>query len=517
MGLSVKTSVKIVYFFILFTLKSMTCTKWDDGEIVNISLNNSIPTLYNSEVFSLTTTLSALSTVTVSIADISLLLGFLIVQVHSFKKDFILSFSRNLSIANYVNGTNLGLMLEATNPKALYIINNSPNETLDLYFSIHAYYKNAPVPGGCNMEFNVVDAPFMRIEQNNFFITVDIGPARIFVDGDCDASSMNVTHNFYKMYLNEWDHSVDGYFEGLKKMITVESILEHGTHVPHISTYSPMRRLFSLYPGIGSFYAVIAKNNKMSSAYVPIHTYSYENNYVTWTDISVMIAATIIGLIMNFIGYKLFSFQFATVGLLFAIMLIYTLINFITESLISIAIFYITGFILLYACLKFSTCIYSPLPAMFALGFQLACIIYYSIPDGVLQHSEMFWTVFTGIILITTLLPFFHHGYNIAYPIIGSFCLSIMLDSIIGSYLRYIIINTLRRISVDDFNVAIIDPPYQWRDLTITIFWLLMTLVGIFLHVKNSSKRYVYSDSLQTPLLVTTRNSPPVVYGAIHD
>lgn len=38
-----------------------------------------------------------------------------------------------------------------------------------------------------------------------------------------------------------------------------------------------MRRYFSFYPGTGSFYVIIAKNNNMSSAYVPIYTYGCDD------------------------------------------------------------------------------------------------------------------------------------------------------------------------------------------------------------------------------------------------
>ena len=74
------------------------------------------------------------------------------------------------------------------------------------------------------MEFNMIDAPFLELWYDQNMIRVDASQARVSVNGDCDVGSVNVTHEFYKMYLPEWDRSENEYFEGLRKMLTVGNI-----------------------------------------------------------------------------------------------------------------------------------------------------------------------------------------------------------------------------------------------------------------------------------------------------
>lgn len=91
------------------------------------------------------------------------------------------------------------------------------------------------------------------------------------------------------------------------------------------------------------------------------------------------------------------------------------------------------------------------------------CFELFSISGDVLASESYFWLILIGVTLLVTVLPFSDFGYNIACSVVGSFCIIILFDSLAGSYLRYILINVFRRISVTDFNVANIKPPYQWR------------------------------------------------------
>lgn len=120
---------KVIFFAIL------------DGGIYNVSLKNLNPTLENSELFSSQNVLYSNSTVTILITDISPSLGFLIVQTHSYKYNLTLSYKRNLDIRYHVNGTNIGLAVENSSSKLLYISNYDFNN-ISFYFSIHAYYKH---------------------------------------------------------------------------------------------------------------------------------------------------------------------------------------------------------------------------------------------------------------------------------------------------------------------------------------------------------------------------------------
>lgn len=99
------------------------------------------PTLENSEIFYFQNVSYPNSTITVSITDISPSLDFLIVQTHSYKHNLTLSYEQDLDLKYHVNGINIGLVVEKSSSKQLYISNSNLNN-VTFYFSIHAYFEN---------------------------------------------------------------------------------------------------------------------------------------------------------------------------------------------------------------------------------------------------------------------------------------------------------------------------------------------------------------------------------------
>lgn len=54
-------------------------------------------------------------------------------------------------------------------------------------------------------------------------------------------------------------------------------------------------------------------------------------------------------------------------------------------------------------------------------------------------------------------------GDIIVCSLLGSYALIATLSHYIYGNLQYIVINTLRTVTVENFNLAVIDPPYQTR------------------------------------------------------
>lgn len=54
-----------------------------------------------------------------------------------------------------------------------------------------------------------------------------------------------------------------------------------------------------------------------------------------------------------------------------------------------------------------------------------------------------------------------------ACSILGSYAIIAPIDHYIGSNLKYIIINTIRRATIKEFRTAVIDPPFQLRGIYI--------------------------------------------------
>jgi len=61
----------------------------------------------------------------------------------------------------------------------------------------------------------------------------------------------------------------------------------------------------------------------------------------------------------------------------------------------------------------------------------------------------------------------------ISCAVLGAYAVIIPIDHYIGSNLKYIVVNIVRRATVKDFRMAIIDPPFQTRGVLLIIIILL--------------------------------------------
>ena len=90
----------------------------------------------------------------------------------------------------------------------------------------------APVPGGCNMEFNTEIAPYAMVQTDDTMIIVDVQPASApfnSVRPNCEKNV--VTVEMYHRFLSSWDFSLDSYFSAIINMLTVTDIKENGVEV----------------------------------------------------------------------------------------------------------------------------------------------------------------------------------------------------------------------------------------------------------------------------------------------
>lgn len=84
---------------------------------------------------------------------------------------------------------------------------------------------------------------------------------------------------------------------------------------------------------------------------------------------------------------------------------------------------------------------------------------------SVLRNDINFWMVFGSISVLVSLLllSLVQKANIISCAILGAYAVIIPIDHYIGSNLKYIIVNIIRRATVKDFRMAIIDPPFQMR------------------------------------------------------
>lgn len=85
-----------------------------------------------------------------------------------------------------------------------------------------------PIPGGCNLTFDVEIAPFQKVTNEYNLITVD-AQAPGFYNGQCPEGQIEI--EMYHIYLEEWDLSQAGYFAGIEKMLSANAVRANGRKV----------------------------------------------------------------------------------------------------------------------------------------------------------------------------------------------------------------------------------------------------------------------------------------------
>lgn len=127
-----------------------------------------------------------------------------------------------------------------------------------------------PIPGGCNLTFDTLNAPYQKITYANDMIKVRSQPPSAY-GISCDNNQIQI--DMFHLYLPEYDNKPESYFEGLSKMITVENIRMNGKKVYSLEGRFKYNRLFSSYRGTGEVFGIVATYKNRSSAYVPAVSY----------------------------------------------------------------------------------------------------------------------------------------------------------------------------------------------------------------------------------------------------
>ena len=94
----------------------------------------------------------------------------------------------------------------------------------------------APIPGGCNVEFDIKVSPFQKVLVTEATVTIDAQAASMpKITGkpmrSCDTYSVKL--EAYRLYLPERDFSIKTYFDGILKMMTVQDIIANGKKVKY--------------------------------------------------------------------------------------------------------------------------------------------------------------------------------------------------------------------------------------------------------------------------------------------
>lgn len=391
-----------------------------------------------------------------------------------------------------VFGSNIGLLTRQTkNVVSLYVRNDNVKSVEALLVAI-AYNDKEPVPGGCNMEFNTEIAPYTKVYMQDVMVFVDVQPASVpFKDTKTPICKNDpVELEIYWMSLTEQDFSVDSYFVGISNMLTVESIVENGQKIEPRNATSWMRQVFSAYTGIGTFYVAVATYKDYSAAYVPAFTYACspiiepESCELLPTSFSKFISACcfILGLLSILLGHSYTKFNM-TLPVLFT----GTVFGYGFTDDIGIGLLIGMAVVVVWLIFNISTPIVGHCLFALTLGLLFTAIISLQISNSftLMQDDVVYWIAFAFFTVCLSLAISMCNFVAQVYvcSIFSSLMVVLPLDYWIGSTLKYIVINVLRRATVTGFDMAIVQlPPLQAKDIVVIVLWVFLAIFHNLAH-----------------------------------
>ncbi|XP_063913266.1 transmembrane 7 superfamily member 3-like [Zophobas morio] len=450
--------------------------------------------------------------------------GFYVVQVHSFPYNVTLSSTRKFRSKDSVEGVNVGLVSFNDNDTRFYV--KSKNQTKALIVVV-IYNKKDPIPGGCNLTFNTEYAPYQLVSYTEDLIIVQSQAPSAF-DTTCDKNNIQV--DLYHLYLHENNYAEKYYFNGIENMLTVDLIKSHGYKVSTVDGYFKYRKLYSAYRGVGQVFAIVATYHNRSSAYVPAVSYGCdldnqdESCYGPVTPHWKVICAflLIFGLFVNFFGHKFFRITLYLIGFVIGVFITYVILSLSSNNLTvaektttAVLIGLIYGSLWLLMWWKFGIPILSVSLTFFLSGFLLASIVFYAgVADLKIFHNDInFWLTFLAIVIafhtMFTMWTLEWHVFGCSF--LGAYACVAALNYYTGGNLQYIVINSFRRMVVNNFNMATIDPPFQILDITQSILLVAMTTFGFYYQMKEQRSKPPFPPHRYTTLEEGVSETTPLI------
>lgn len=184
-----------------------------DGSVFEMMLTNDT-TPYMKQI-----SIAASSKAIFNVTNVSSTASFIIFQIHIYQHNVTLSFDKDCldKVSNRsIFGSNIGLLSKlTTNIMTQFFVKNDNVHDVKALLVVIAYNNKAPVPGGCNMEFDTEIAPYARMRTRDAMVIVDVQPASLPFNSmpwTCEKEPVEV--EMYQMYLPEQDLTAETYFTG---------------------------------------------------------------------------------------------------------------------------------------------------------------------------------------------------------------------------------------------------------------------------------------------------------------
>ncbi|XP_027285903.1 transmembrane 7 superfamily member 3 isoform X2 [Cricetulus griseus] len=442
---------------------------------------------------------------------------FLLFQIHSQYQNTTVSFTKTLLPGTSGTGNDRGLvfMLRPEQTMCTWYLETKDAKPVQTVAIPLSYSERDPIPGGCNLEFDLDIDPNIYLDYNFFETTIKFAPANLgYARGaeppPCDVSTgqesrWRLRYDVYQYFLPEGDLTEASLLQHLQRMAQVSQVKASAVKVVTLTSDDKTTVSFSSLWGQGVVYNVIVSDPSLntSAAYVPVHTYacsfeSVDGNCASPGRVSTKVFSTVfavLGIFICFFGHRFWKTELFFVGFIFLGFFFYILISRLTSLKYDVRLVLtavagsIGGILLVASWWRFGTLMLCMLCVGLVLGFLVSSGTFFT-PLGnlnVFRDDGVFWVTFS---CITLLVPVIFMGclriLNIlACGAVGSYSVVLAIDSYIFSSLSYMTLNVLRRALNTDFRAAFIGVPFQTKDFLVLAVWGMLAVSGITLQIRR--------------------------------
>ena len=369
------------------------------------------------------------------------------------------------------------------------------------------YSSQAPVPGWCSNKAGAWPRPELSLDTghaHSLVIRLNFSLAAVSHSRDCN-NREDVQYRVYQRYLarpgwggDEDQDLVTQLFLGLRKFKDVESIETWGTQVSSLGTHRD-RLVFASYAPVGSVYAVVATADNGSSVYGLGHSYGCQLDPATGLCVPQAEALTLMqvfsafsvfaGLLLAFAGHKYFLVSQVMFGFYAGLYVGYILLHIFCTLDFNFLFFLVMACGVCMAVMVVSVWIFLGIPVLSVLlptievGVVLASVVLYLPQTNTLSLTVdlHYWLVFLCLVLAAPicLLAFTHKAHILACVLVGTTVTVLPVDFYLGTGLRFIFLNVLRRSYVPQYRLAILAPLFQSGDLVLLACWLALAALAL--------------------------------------
>ncbi|XP_010593807.1 transmembrane 7 superfamily member 3 isoform X1 [Loxodonta africana] len=442
---------------------------------------------------------------------------FLIFQIHSQYQNTTVSFSKTPLPSTSGTGSDIGLVfiLRPEQSMCTWHLEAADAEPVQNMAIPLSYSEGDPVPGGCNLEFDLDIDPNIYMEYNFFETSIKFAPANLgYARGTdpppCDVgmgqdSRWRLRYDVYQYFLPENDLTEQVLLKHLQRMVEVPQVKANAVKVVTLTANDKTSIYFSSLRAQGVIYNVIVWDPLLntSAAYVPVHTYActfkaMEGNCSSLGRVSTKVFFTLfalLGLFICFFGHRFWKTELFFIGFIFMGFFFYILITRLTPIKYDIRLILtaiagsIGGIFLVGTWWRFGTLVFCMLCVGLVLGFLISSMMFFT-PLGnlkIFRDDVVFWVTFSCIAVI---IPVVFMGclriLNIlTCGIVGSYSVVLAIDSYLYTSLSYMTLNVLKRALNMDFRRAFTNVPFQTTDFIILAVWGMLAVSGITLQIRR--------------------------------